>query len=177
MPAIDYLNALEAKEAQKALQHCCGVTRWVEQMIDKRPFADNKTLFETADEIWWGLTDADWREGFSQHPKIGDINTLRAKLSNTKNLSAHEQVNVRIASEAVLQRLARGNQLYEEKFGYIFIVNATGKSATEMLNLLEQRLSNDAQTEIKIAAEEKRKITRIRLEKLLKKLASLQNEQ
>jgi len=126
-----------------------------------------------ADEIWWALEPDEWREAFTHHPKIGDMASLRTKFASTKAWAAAEQASVREASEAILTRLAQGNAAYEQKFGYIFIVCATGKSAPEMLALLEQRLPHPPTLELKIAAEEQRKITQIRLGKLLDDLALL----
>ena len=136
-------------------------------MSDRRPFGDVPLLHEIADAVWNGLTDEDWKEAFAQHPKIGDIKSLRKKYQNTAALASKEQSGVASASERTLKALAEGNNLYEAKFGYIFIVCATGKSADEMLALLNGRLSNIPSQEIKIAAQEQAKITRLRLEKLL----------
>ena len=124
-------------------------------------------LVESADAIWRNLPPSDWKEAFEHHPKIGDVEALKEKFASTVTWIEGEQAGVRTAPEEVLQQLARRNQEYESKFGYIFIVCATGKSATEMLAMLDQRLGNAVDEELKIAAEEQRKITRIRLEKLL----------
>jgi 2-oxo-4-hydroxy-4-carboxy-5-ureidoimidazoline decarboxylase len=105
-------------------------------------------------------------EAFEQHPKIGDINSLKKQYANTVAWASNEQAGVDAASDEVLQALAKGNDDYERKFGYIFIVCATGKSAGEMLELLQSRLTNDPESEIKIGAEEQNKITKLRLEKL-----------
>lgn len=168
MPDINNLNNLDHEATMEALECCCGAKEWVAQLAAQKPFSDIASLYQAADEIWWSLTEADWREAFTHHPKIGDLDSLRAKFANTQTWASGEQAGVQGADEAVLQGLAEGNQAYEEKFGYIFIVCATGKSAAEMLALLQQRLPNDPQTEIKISAEEQRKITHIRLEKLLR---------
>ncbi|MEM7538681.1 MAG: 2-oxo-4-hydroxy-4-carboxy-5-ureidoimidazoline decarboxylase [Chloroflexota bacterium] len=168
MSNIHKLNQLDKQALTEALTRCCGATRWVEQMVLPRPFANEDALLQAANTTWWSLTEDDWREAFTHHPKIGDINSLRAKFAqNTKQWSANEQSGVDNADEAVLQGLADGNHAYEARFGYIFIVCATGKSASEMLTLLEDRLPNDPSDEIKIAAEEQRKITQIRLGTLL----------
>ncbi len=116
--------------------------------------------------IWWRLSKADWLEAFAAHPRIGDIDALRARFAPTAAWASREQAGVLGASGDVLNELAIGNRRYEARFGYIFIVCATGKTAEEMLALLGQRLSNDPDVEIKIAAAEQMKITRIRLERI-----------
>ncbi len=136
-------------------------------MSARRPFPDRASLLALADEVWWGLGEADWREAFGHHPKIGDPAALRARFSSQGRWAAGEQAGVAAASEEVLRALAEENRAYEERFGYIFIVCATGKTADEMLALLSARLPNDPKDEIRVAAAEQAKITRIRLEKLL----------
>jgi 2-oxo-4-hydroxy-4-carboxy-5-ureidoimidazoline decarboxylase len=113
------------------------------------------------------MGEADWREAFTHHPRIGDVSKLREKFASTATWSSQEQKGVSGASEETIQALAQGNRAYEEKFGFIFLVCATGKSAEEMLALLRERMPNDAAAELRIAAGEQAKITRIRLEKLL----------
>ena len=164
-PLIDAVNELEQATLQPLLERCCGASRWVERMLAQRPFTDWAHLQQTADDVWWDLTSADWCEAFAHHPKIGDLDSLRAKFSSARFWSESEQSHVQAATESVLQGLAQGNRDYEAKFGYIFIVCATGKSAAEMLSLLQQRLSNALQDELHIAAEEQRQIMQLRLEK------------
>ena len=150
-------------QARALLQQCCGATRWVDRMMARRPFGSNDALLAAAREEWFGLDRADWLEAFGHHPKIGDRESLRQRFANTALLSEDEQAGVTGASEEVLTALAEGNREYEEKFGYIFIVFATGKSAAEMHALLRERLRNLPDTERKIAAAEQAKITRLRL--------------
>lgn len=171
MSAIETFNQLELADARARLTQCCGAERWVARMLEQRPFASEAQLRQMADEIWWALGPQDWRAAFSHHPKIGDMASLRTKFASTQTWAAGEQASVREASEAILSGLAQGNIAYEQKFGYIFIVCATGKSAQEMLALLEQRLPHEPEIELPIAAEEQRKITQIRLGKLLDDLA------
>ena len=167
MRLFDDLNARTDAEAFSALQRCCGASRWVQLMLDARPFASDEAVFEAAEDCWAKMARNDILEAFSHHPKIGaNIETLRAKFQQTAGWSASEQASVSQASDAVLEALAQGNIDYEAKFGYIFIVCATGKSAAEMLSLLQARLVNAPADEIKLAAAEQAKITRIRLEKL-----------
>lgn len=161
------LNQLPVSQLKEALSTCCGSTAWANELAKLFPVESKESLFEQAEIIWFGLNESDWREAFSHHPKIGDINSLREKFVSTANWAEGEQSGVSTASRSVLEMLSEGNQLYEEKFGYIFIVCATGKSAEEMLNILESRLVNSPEEEMQIAMQEQNKITKIRLEKLL----------
>lgn len=156
----------ESDDLKKRLFNCCGSTNWVASMAPLFPFKDKTSLFQKAQDIWHELTPQDWREAFSHHPKIGDLKGLRTRFAETRQLASAEQSGVEGASEEVLQKLAQGNRAYEEKFGYLFIVCASNKTAEQMLTLLNRRLENDPDVEIKIAMEEQAKITRIRLEKL-----------
>ncbi|GAB4036546.1 2-oxo-4-hydroxy-4-carboxy-5-ureidoimidazoline decarboxylase [Spirosoma gilvum] len=161
------LNELPVSELKVILTTCCGSSVWVDEMVNIFPVESREALFEQAEIIWFACSEKDWKEAFEHHPKIGDINSLRAKFANTRTLASGEQSGVAGASQEVLEQLAEGNRLYEEKFGYIFIVCATGKSAEEMLEILESRLPNSPDEEIQIAMQEQNKITKIRLEKLL----------
>jgi 2-oxo-4-hydroxy-4-carboxy-5-ureidoimidazoline decarboxylase len=164
---LDELNRLPAGEARPALERCCGARAWAAEMCERRPYESRAQLLATAERIWRSLAPSDWREAFTRHPRIGDVASLRRRFAATAAWAASEQSGATSASEATLAELAAGNRAYEEKFGYIFIVCATGKSADEMLRLLEERIPNDPEREIANAAEEQMKITRIRLEKLL----------
>lgn len=166
---LDHLNTLPEDEAEAVFRRCCGAARWARQMTARRPFATPEALFAMADEIWARLSRDDWLEAFAHHPRIGDLESLRTRFASTRAWAAGEQAGAATASEAVLHALAEGNRAYEERFGYIFIVCATGKSADEMLGLLRARLPNDPAAELHVAAAEQRKITRLRLEKLLKR--------
>lgn len=166
MTVAPHLNALSDDVCREVLAKCCASQAWVEGILAVRPFDSDEQLAETAARIWNSLGRADWLEAFAAHPRIGDVDNLRAKFSDTKNWASGEQAGVNAASEETLQRLAGGNDRYFAKFGYIFIVCATGKSADEMLALLEARLANDAATELAIAAAEQLKITQLRLKKL-----------
>ena len=160
---FDHLGITE----KKALLHsCCGSNTWINNMLTALPAEDLVDLLEIAEEQWYLCHEPDWQEAFSQHPKIGDIETLKEKFAATAQWAEGEQSSVKEASEQTLQQLANGNQAYEQRFGYIFIVCATGKSADEMLQLLQQRLYNNPEVEIQIAMEEQLKITKLRLEKL-----------
>jgi 2-oxo-4-hydroxy-4-carboxy-5-ureidoimidazoline decarboxylase len=132
-------------------------------MLAHRPFGSDDQLQAMARQEWFGLTPDDWREAFRHHPAIGERESLGARFPDTAHLSADEQRGASDVSDATLDTLAEGNRAYKQKFGYIFIVCATGKSADEMLALLRERLTNDPQEELLIAAAEQAKITELRL--------------
>ena len=132
-------------------------------MMARRPFRTRDAALLAAREEWFVLSKQDWLEAFAQHPKIGDVHALRRRFPTTHDLSTREQAGVSAAPDETLAALAEGNREYEQKFGYIFIVCATGKSAGEMLALLRARLSNDPGDEIRVAAEEQAKITALRM--------------
>jgi 2-oxo-4-hydroxy-4-carboxy-5-ureidoimidazoline decarboxylase len=161
------VDGASPSEARELLGECCGATRWVDAMLRRRPFGSHEAILAAARDVWWSLEPGDWREAFTHHPKIGDKAALRSKFAGTRALSESEQSEVASASEAVLDAFAEGNRDYEERFGYIFIVCATGKSAEEMLALLRARMVNDPTIEIRIAAEEQAKITALRLSREL----------
>ena len=124
-------------------------------------------LLEHAEEMWYECSEDDWKEAFTYHPRIGDMESFAKKFASTATWAAGEQGGINTASAETIEALADGNKKYEEKFGYIFIVCATGKPAGEMLSVLRSRLSNSPSEEIKIAASEQNKITKLRLQKLL----------
>lgn len=161
------LNILPKEELKEALFKCCGSTAWVTKMLETFPADELVDLEENAEEIWWQCSESDWKEAFTHHPKIGDMESLKKKFASTANWAAGEQSGATTASQQTLEALAKGNDDYEKKFGYIFIVCATGKSADEMLSLLQSRLPNEPKDEIKNASDEQLKITQLRLEKLL----------
>jgi len=164
---LDTLNTLTVEQATHTFMQCCTASVWVESMVKARPFIDTAGLTIHADLVWEKLEEADYLEAFEGHPQIGNVATLRAKYANTKELASGEQGAVSQATEQVLADLAKGNADYLDKFGFIFIVCATGKSAAEMLALLLERLPNNRATELTNAAEEQRKIFHLRIEKLL----------
>ena len=167
MDGLSRLNSLASGEAQAELSRCCGSRRWAEGMAGSRPFEGVDEVLKKARDIWQGLFPEDWREAFRHHPKIGDKESLRKKFETTKTWASGEQSGVQGASDEVLGALAEGNRSYEERFGFIFIVCATGRGAEEMLSILQSRLGNTPDVELRIAAEEQAKITEIRLKKLL----------
>ena len=151
------------EEARRLLARACGSSRWVERMLGRRPFGSREALLSAARAEWDTLDERDWREAFTHHPKIGDRESLRERFPTTHTLSANEQAGVDGAPDAVLNALSEGNRAYERKFGFIFIVCASGLSAGEMLSKLNARLGNDPAHEIRVAAGEQAKITALRL--------------
>ena len=165
--SIKRLNDLNAAEATAEFLKCCGSTKWARAMTAARPFASEQELFAKADDILSSLEDEDWRQAFRAHPKIGEKKAATAQSQQEQKWSAQEQSGVAAASVEAISQLAERNREYQDRFGFIFIVCASGKSSDEMLAILNSRIDNDPQTELRIAAEEQSKITRLRLEKLL----------
>lgn len=157
------IDAADPAQARALLRVCCGAQRWIERMMARRPFKDRETALRAARAEWFALSPADWMEAFTHHPRIGDRDAMRAKFAATRTLSEREQAGVIGAGDDVLDALLEANRTYEARFGYIFIVCASGKSAEEMLDILRARLSNDPATEIRVAAEEHAKICELRL--------------
>ncbi|MEX0909340.1 MAG: 2-oxo-4-hydroxy-4-carboxy-5-ureidoimidazoline decarboxylase [Gemmatimonadaceae bacterium] len=161
------LDVLPPNRALQLLGDCCGSTRWISAMVARRPFGSMERLLATADEIWRSLGSDDWREAFSHHPRIGEQRGVRPQSERGAAWAAGEQAGVGDARDDVRQALANANREYERRFGYIYIVCASGRTAEELLATVTERLRNDLETELSVAAEEQRKITRLRLEKLL----------
>ncbi len=164
---LSEFNGLDNGRAEEELLKCCGSTKWARTMARARPLHDWKEIEATADAVWRELGRSEFMEAFAHHLRIGDINNMEEKCVTLKNWGAAEQRGINGANEKTLKELAQANLLYEEKFGYIFIVCATEKSADEMLLLLRKRLKNNAETELQVAMEEQMKITLIRLRKIL----------
>ena len=157
------IDAAPPEDARRLLRACCGSERWVERMMRSRPLASRENALAAARDAWRALDETDWKEAFSRHPKIGDRDALRRRFPESHHLSEREQAGVDGAPGDVLDELASCNQEYEVRFGYIFIVCATGKSAGDMLALLRERLTNNPADEIRLAAGEQAKITALRL--------------
>ena len=160
------LNNLTTQAAIEAFATCCTSDAWISGMEQARPFKDVEHAQQVALEVWGGCSEPDLLQAFEGHPKIGDVSSLRKKYANTKGLASNEQSGVNVATEDTLQALADGNNEYDDKNGFIFIVYATGKSAAQMLDILNARLPNDRATELKNAATEQSKITALRINKL-----------
>ena len=168
---LDQLNALDEPAAARVFLRGCGSSRWAQRMATSRPFANVDAMSAHADAIWALLDRQDWLEAFAAHPKIGETRSGGSGGSSGSGASGgwaqQEQASVAGAAGRTRQRLAEANRAYEVRFGYMFIVCATGKTADEMLALLERRLRHDAHEELPIAVEEQRQITQLRLKKLL----------
>jgi len=167
MTSLESLNTLSPDEATTELLKCCGSTRWAQTMSARRPYQNVEELVRIAGEVWWALDQTDWLEAFRSHPKIGEKKPAESVSHQSQEWSGQEQAGVRHADQEIVDSLARLNREYEDKFGFIFIVCATGKSAAEMLAILRQRLPNEIDAELPIAAAEQAKITELRLKKLV----------
>jgi OHCU decarboxylase len=164
-----FLNELDAAAARRELTTCCAAGAWVDAMLARRPYANDDDLMAAAEQAASALEAGDWLEAFAAHPLIGDVATLREKYAATKELAAAEQSGVAGAANATIQELAGLNRAYRERFGFIFIVFATGKTADQMLAILKSRMDNSRDEELRGAAEEQLKITRLRLSRLAKR--------
>ena len=160
------VDAAAPDEARALLASCCASTRWVDRMLARRPFESMDAMLTAARADWRALSPADWLEAFAGHPRIGDREALGQRFGDARDLPAQEQAGVAGASDDVLSALAEGNAAYESKFGFIFIVCATGLKADEMLSMLRTRMPNDPERELVVAAEEQAKITSLRLKNL-----------
>jgi len=161
------LNSLSPSQAEAEFLKCCGSKNWARQLTAARPFASFDELIAKADRIWWSLDSQDWLEAFHSHPKIGEKKAAAPTAVESQRWSEDEQAAIRDSAEQTLEALAKLNQTYEENFGYIFIVCASGKSSEEMLAILRARLDNNPDAELRVAAAEQAKITQLRLGKLL----------
>ncbi|HTI39916.1 MAG TPA: 2-oxo-4-hydroxy-4-carboxy-5-ureidoimidazoline decarboxylase [Vicinamibacterales bacterium] len=152
------------EDAAAELRTCCGASRWIDRMLVRRPFGSLQAARAAARDEWFALSADDWKEAFAHHPRIGDsVARLSTFASGSARSSVREQAGVNDADAGLLNALLAANREYEARFGYIFIVCATGKTAAEMLAILRQRLSNGSEAEIRIAAEEHAKICDLRL--------------
>jgi len=164
---LDRLNSLPHLDAEGEFLKCCGSRNWARRMVDQRPFENIDELLGEADAIWWSLEPTDWLEAFRSHPRIGEKKAAQTTSVEARAWSEQEQSGVQSAAHDTMQALAEGNRAYEQTFGYIFIICATGKGSAEMLTILQERLHNDPDRELRIAAEEQSRITQLRLKKLL----------
>ena len=160
-------NGLRQEEAAREILVCCGSGTWSAKMASRRPIHDEVSLLAVSDEIWHTLSEADWQEAFRSHPRIGESHAEQSGPAQSSAWSEQEQQKAAAADETVKMALRWGNREYEQKFGRIFIVCATGKSANEILEILRRRLHNDDATELQLAAEEQRQIMHIRMKKWL----------
>ena len=160
-PVLSAWNEADEPYAIEPMLACCAARRWAQGMVALRPYSNVESLSLTADEVWSTMEEPDWLEAFAAHPRIGDLNTPASAWSQ------QEQSSTSTAEKQVLADLAEGNAQYEQRFGFTYIVCATGKSAEEMLSILRRRLGNDRDTELREAAEQQRQIMQLRLGKWL----------
>ncbi|MGB4960566.1 MAG: 2-oxo-4-hydroxy-4-carboxy-5-ureidoimidazoline decarboxylase [Saprospiraceae bacterium] len=159
---LNSFNELSREDAKKELLACCSAQKWANLMLENFPFTSEKELVKRAISYWYDDCEVDdYIEAFSHHPEIGDVNSLKEKFASK------EQASIADADMKTIEALSKANLVYKSKFGFIFIVCATGKSAGEMLRLLDDRIKNSLEEERSIAMGEQMKITIIRLQKLL----------
>jgi 2-oxo-4-hydroxy-4-carboxy-5-ureidoimidazoline decarboxylase len=164
---LDELNALASERAAQVFRACCGASRWIDAMVARRPFASTGAAISMADDIWLAMGPDDWREAFAHHPRIGERAAAKPQDERAAEWSAGEQSSVANADATIQDELAGINRAYEARFGYIYIVCASGRSADELVEIARRRLTNAPDDELRVAAEEQRQITRLRLRKLL----------
>lgn len=164
---VTRLDTLQPETAEAELRKCCGASRWVRAVAEGRPYGSAQALFEAADRAWADTGEADWREAFQSHPRIGETKAAAGQSATEKRWSTQEQRGTSGASDEARAALAAVNREYEARFGHIYLVCATGRSAEELLAIARDRLHNTPGDELRVAAAEQHKITRLRLEKLL----------
>ena len=162
---LEQLNLLHELQAERRLLACCGSHAWARGVAAARPYYTFNELLATSDRVWSQLAPDDWREAFSHHPRIGD--SASSARNTAEHWSEREQARARGGSATTLAELAELNAEYEDRFGYVFLICATGKTADEILERARERLNNDPDTELRVAAEEQRLITHLRLRRLL----------
>ena len=160
-------NSLDPADAAREVLPCCGSQAWAAALASRRPITDAETLIATSDRLWLALPEEAWHEAFDSHPRIGQKHAQTHATAESLRWSAQEQSSALSDDDAAMLALEEANRRYEEKFGRIFIVCATGKTAAEMLTILEARMKNDAATELREAAEQQRQITQLRLHRWL----------
>jgi 2-oxo-4-hydroxy-4-carboxy-5-ureidoimidazoline decarboxylase len=166
-PVLSRWNALDAESATREVLPCCGSSAWAAQLTAKRPIADELSLLETSSAVWFSLPEEAWQQAFDTHPRIGQKHAQTQATEKSLRWSAQEQHTALSEDEAAKLALEEANRHYEQRFGRIFIVCASGKSAREILSILDQRMTNDASTELREAAEQQRQITELRLRRWL----------
>ncbi len=156
---LDEFNAMPEIRAADVFRACCGSSAWVREMVSSRPYRTLVEMLAASDEAWSRTNENDWHEAFAQHPRIGD--------RFATGWAGGEQAGVLSAAEAEQAELADVNRSYEERFGHIYIVCASGRTATDMLEDARERMKNDPETELRVAAAEQHKITQLRLRNVL----------
>lgn len=165
--SVSELDAMPEAEAAELFASCCGAWRWVTEMVVRRPFGTRGAVLTVADRVWETMQETDWREAFSHHPRIGEQTGAIPQTARGAAWSAGEQAGMDSAGESLRAELAAVNREYEERFGYIYVVCAAGRTAEELLAFARRRLANDPKAELLTAVQEQEKIMRFRLEKLL----------
>jgi len=165
--ALKRWNLLPPEAAANEILPCCGSRSWADGVTGRRPLADEVTLLAVSDQVWSSLAEADWREAFSSHPRIGETKAPQEASQQSAAWSGQEQRKVAEGGESAKAALAVSNREYERRFGLIFLVCATGKGPEEILTILQRRLGNDPAMELREAAEQQRQITQLRLRKWL----------
>lgn len=145
----------------------CGSTAWVGYVAEQAPFADVSALHAAADAAFDELSEEDWLEAFAHHPRIGDVSALRERFAASGALSEREQAGIDGAADDVVTQLAAGNEAYEQRFGFVFLVRAAGRSAQDMLAMQQERLGNERSVELRIAAQQQREITHLRIDQTI----------
>ena len=163
---LAWWNSLQEDQAANEILPCCGSKTWARQMAARRPILKEAALLSACDEVWKSLPMPDWMEAFASHPRIGE-SSAPSNAEKSAGWSRQEQQKVGEGAEDVKAALAEGNRAYEQRFHRTFIICATGKSATEILQILRRRLRNDHATELQEAAEQQRQIANLRLKKWL----------
>ena len=164
---LSRLNALSSTDVKEQFLSCCGSAHWADRMAEERPFASQEELLTCAEKTWWSLKETDWLEAFRSHPKIGEQKAAGKVSIASQKWSQQEQSGLSDAALDTRRELAHLNQEYEQRFGYIYIVCATGKSPEQMLSNLKRRMDNAPAEELRVAAAEQAKITKLRLKKLV----------
>jgi len=164
---VEWINTASVPELESFFRRCCTCETWIQRMVAGRPYNSRDRMLKATDANWQGLDELDYLQAFEGHPMIGDIHSLPTKYDDTKVLATDEQSRVNTAQQETLEALAAANAEYKARFGFVFIVCAMGKSAEEILALLQARLGNTKEEELHHAAQEQCKITRTRLEKML----------
>lgn len=165
--SVEWMNTASVLELGHFLRRCCACETWIHRMVCGRPYTSRDEVLKAADLNWRWLDDSDYLQAFEGHPMIGDFHSLQTRYADTRILASDEQSRVHSANHETLEALVAANAEYKARFGFVFIVCATGKSAEEILTLLHVRLGKTKDEELRHAAQEQCKITRIRLEKLL----------
>ena len=174
MSYIEDWNAMTAEAASEAVLPCCGSHAWALGLASRRPLSTLPELLAASDAAWWSLTEADWQQAFDSHPRIGEQHAVGATETSLA-WSAGEQHAADLSDATAKEVLAEGNRAYEAKFGRIFIVCATGRTAQEMITILSRRMHNTPEAELHETAEQQREITHIRLRKWLAQHEEMQS--